>query len=410
MMQMCELSASIRTLLLLLLSFSALGEIILIMLNKISRTGRSVHMMLGYGMAAVLLMMSGLYSCIDAAPVLLAAIAVIVALIHIPVETVFCLKYRRNHLSPYAIKEATDDLSSGVCFADASGRIILCNRQMGKLSSELLGSYPQTAGELENALISPPKKSRVRKISDDPVLYRFSDGTIWRFRRSELPDGICQFTAQDVTALHEANESLRADNEELKAVNEKLRRMYDRLADRIREQELLDLKMRIHDNIGASLIAISDMMNHEADGDMDKQLAILQDAVSYLTNDRPAPHDTFEEARQKAAAMKVSLILKGSIPQDTADESLIVAAARECVTNCVNHAKGNRVTVEITERVDIWHITITNNGEVPRGKIIEGGGLSNLRKSVEAAGGEMSLSHSPVFALILNLPRKEKEL
>lgn len=410
MMQICELSASVRTLLLLLLSFTGLGEIILIMLNKISRTGRSVHMILGYGMAALLLIMSVIYSCIGAAPVLLAAIAMAAALIHIMVETVSCLKYRRDHLSPYAIKEATDDLSSGVCFADASGRIILCNRQMGRLSSELLGSYPQTAWELENALASPPEKSRIGKISEDPVLYLFPDGTVWRFCRAELSDGICQFTAQNVTALHETNESLRADNEKLKAVNEKLRLMYDRLADRIREQEILDLKMRIHDNIGASLIAISDMMNHDADGDMDKQLAVLQDAVSYLTNDRPVSLNTFEEAKQKAAAMKVSLILKGSVPQDTAAESLIVAAAKECVTNCVNHAKGNRVTVEISEHMNIWHITITNNGEVPNGKIIEGGGLSNLRKSVEAAGGEMSISHSPVFALILNLPRKEQEL
>ena len=152
------------------------------------------------------------------------------------------------------------------------------------------------------------------------------------------------------------------------------------------------------------------MMNHDADGDMDKQLAILQDAISYLTNDRPISRDTFEEAKQKAVSMKVNLILKGSVPQDTVAESLIVAAAKECVTNCVNHAKGNRVTVEITEHMDILHITITNNGEVPKGKIIEGGGLSNLRKSVEAVGGEMSISHSPVFALILNLPRKEQEL
>lgn len=410
MMQMCELSASARTALLLLLPFTGLGEIILIMVNKISRTGRSVHIILGYGMAAVLLTMTGMYSRIGAAPVFLAAIALIAALIHIPAETVSCLKYRRDHLSPYAIKEATDDLSSGVCFADSSGRIILCNRQMGKLSSELLGSYPQTAGELENALASPPEKSRVRRISENPVLYRFPDETVWKFCRTEHSDGICQFTAQDVTALHETNERLRADNEELKAVNEKLRRMYDRLADRIREQEILDLKMRIHDNIGASLIAISDMMNHEADGDMDKQLAILQDAVSYLTNDRPVSRDTFEEAKQKAAAMKVSLILKGSVPQDTAAESLIVAAAKECVTNCVNHAKGNQVTVEITEHLEIFHITITNNGEVPKGKITEGGGLSNLRRSVEAAGGEMSISHSPVFALILDLPRKEQEL
>ncbi|MGN0164550.1 MAG: sensor histidine kinase [Lachnospiraceae bacterium] len=410
MMQMCELSSLVRSLLLLIISFTALGEIILIMLNKISRTGRSVHILLGFGMMAVLQIICGIYSCIGEAPVLPAVIVLIVALIHILIETLYCIKYRRLYLSPYAIKEATDNLSSGVCFADATDRIILCNRQMGRLSSELMGSYPQTAGELEKALLSPSEKSSVRKISDAPVLYRFSDGSVWRFRRAELSDGIRQFTAQDVTALHEINENLRADNEELERVNEKLCRMYDRLTDRIREQEILDLKMRIHDNIGTSLIAISDMINHEVDSDMNKQLAILQDAVSYLTDDRPVSCDTFEEARQKAAAMKVSLILKGSIPQDTTSENLIVAAVRECVTNCVNHAKGNQVIVEITEHMNIRHITITNNGEVPKEKIIEGGGLTNLRKSVETAGGEMSISHSPVFALILNLPRKEQNL
>lgn len=412
MMRLCELSVPAVTLLLILLFMAALCEFVLILLYKVSHTGRLWHILPGCCMTAFLLVINCLCDTTPGAcavPALLVAGTLLVAIIHIPIEAVYCIKHRKDSLSPYAIKEAADDLPTGVCFADLSGRIILCNRQMGKLSSALFGSYPQTMEELENALGAPQKECGIQRISETPVLYRFPDGTVWRFRLSELPDGFRQLTAQNVTALHEVNEHLRAENQELQKVNEKLRRMYERLADRIREQEILDLKMRIHDNIGASLIAISDMMNHEADGDMDQQLTILQNAVSYLSDDRPAAQGTFEEAQQKAAAMKVSLILKGSIPQNTATESLIVAAARECVTNCVNHAKGNRVKVEITEHMDIWHITITNNGEPPKGKIVEGGGLSNLRKSVEAAGGEMDISHSPVFALILNLPRKEQE-
>lgn len=411
-MRICDLSAPAHTVLQILLFLAVLCEILLCALYRISCSQRSVHTLLRYGMTAALLIISCIYSDAGAtaAPVLPAAIAVLAALIHIPVETVFCLEYRKNHLSPYAVKEAADDIPTGVCFADASGRIILCNRQMGALSSLLIGNYPQTAEELEKALSSPWEKSSVTKIQNEPLLYRFPDKTVWRFLRAELPDGICQFTAQNVTELYEINEHLHADNEKLKTVNEKLRRMYDRLAERIREQEILDLKMRIHDNIGASLIAVSDMMNNETDADIDSRLAVLQDAVSYLSDDRPASHGTFEEAREKARAMKVNLILKGAIPQNTVAEGLIVAAAKECVTNCVNHAKGNIVTVEVTERLDIWHITITNNGEVPKGKIIEGGGLSNLRKSVETAGGEMHISNNPVFALILNLPRKEQEL
>ena len=169
-------------------------------------------------------------------------------------------------------------------------------------------------------------------------------------------------------------------------------------------------QMRIHNNIGASLIAISEMMNGGGDGDVEHQLAVLKDAISYFSNDFPAARGTFEEARQKAAEMNVTLELDGYIPQNPDIERLIAAAARECVTNCVNHAGGDRVRVEVVERADIYRVIITNNGKIPEREITEGGGLSSLRRSVESAGGEMSVSHRPAFALILNLPRREQEL
>lgn len=328
--------------------------------------------------------------------------------VHFVYESVFCHNYIKNHLSAYAVKEATDDLPTGVCFANASGRILLCNRQMGTLSSVLIGSYPQTSEELENALFFDCENSGVRRIPHSSNLFRFPDKSIWKFSVFELPDGFRQITAQNVTALYEINEKLRAENAELKAVNEKLNRMYERLADRIREQEILDLKMRIHDNIGASLIAISDMMNSDEQGDIDTQVAMLQDAVSYLSDDRPAVFGTFEEIKQKAADMKVEIALIGGMPQEESVQTLINSALRVCITNCVVHAKGNKITVNISEHLNIIHVTVTNNGEVPKGKIVEGGGLSNLRKSIEAAGGDMFISHHPVFALILNLPLKEQ--
>ena len=269
MMRICDLSDQGRLLILILLFLAMLYEIFLIMLYSVSRSGRSCHILPGICITTLLLVMSCLYDGFElcTTPVLPGAAVLFTALVHMPLETAYCLKYRKNHLSSYAIKEATDDLPSGLCFTDSSGRIVLCNRQMGNLSSVLIGSYPQTVDELENALSSPSEKCGVSRASEDPVLYRFPDGTTWRFRKTELSNGFMQLTAQNVTALHEVNEHLRAENEELKKVNEKLRRMY--------------------------------------------------------------------------------------IPQDTEAEDLIVSAARECVTNCVNHAKGNRLTVEITEHMDI---------------------------------------------------------
>ena len=55
-------------------------------------------------------------------------------------------------------------------------------------------------------------------------------------------------------------------------------------------------------------------------------------------------------------------------------------------------------------------MTVTNDGRQLVGKITEGGGLSNLRGSVENAGGRMLVLSEPVFALKLILMREEMEL
>ena len=101
--------------------------------------------------------------------------------------------------------------------------------------------------------------------------------------------------------------------------------------------------------------------------------------------------------------------MSGYLPSGTRVEALTVQAVRECVTNCIRHAKGNEVRVDIKNYAQIYTVTISNNGEKPRSAVTEGSGLTGLRRSVEAAGGEMRISHSPAFALILNLPGKENE-
>lgn len=54
-----------------------------------------------------------------------------------------------------AIKESFDQLPTAVCFFDRSGGIVLCNRQMYRLSQHLLNSDLQYLEELQRALASP---------------------------------------------------------------------------------------------------------------------------------------------------------------------------------------------------------------------------------------------------------------
>ena len=53
-------------------------------------------------------------------------------------------------------------------------------------------------------------------------------------------------------------------------------------------------------------------------------------------------------------------------------------------------------------------MTVTNDGIKPEKEIVEGGGLSTLRRRVERIGGFMRIDSKPQFVLTVTVP-KEKE-
>ncbi len=301
-------------------------------------------------------------------------------------------KSNRSSISSSSIRETLDNLNSGICFADKTGRIILINRAMSRLLSSVGGSVPQTIGEIEALLVS-------LNINGAPGLYRFPDDSIRRFVKALLSgdglDGFVQLTAQDVTELYEISESLRRENEELRKTNEELGEMYERLADRIREQETLNLKMQIHNDIGTSLISISKIIEENGSGNTEAKLENLRNAVSYFSNYRAQSDHTADALRDYAARLNVTLVIDGVIPAVEAQAELLSSAIRECVTNCVTHAGGNVVKVRIRSNT----VSITNNGKAPTGEMKEGGGLTSLRKHIESSGGEMRVYSAPEFML-----------
>ena len=314
---------------------------------------------------------------------------------------------RKNMLSPFSVKDATDKLPMGLCYADPNGRIILCNDRMRRLSFALSGHELQITEDLEKALEYPDKS-----ITVNGDCYILPDKTVWQFRKQHITvdndDNWLQMTAHNVTELYNGNVRQAVIIDELKEVNRKLQKMYERMADDIKEKESLDLKIHIHDTIGRSLLTIRDII--ESDENTDKKLEALQEATAVLTSDRVTAGGTMDEVIQTAKLLGVTVTANGYLPADSLVEELTVAAAKECVTNCIRHAKGNEVYICIIERNDLFDITITNNGTAPSEPIREGSGLSSLRRSIESAGGEMHTAYKPRFALLLTLPEKENNI
>ena len=341
------------------------------------------------------------------APWLLFVISSILAAIHFAIALTLECHRHKNELSPFSIQEATDKLPMGICFADPDGRIILCNDRMRHLSFSLCGHELQVTKDLERALTQPDKSVTVK---DD--CYILPDLTVWQFRTQSInvdcDNGWQQVTAHNVTELYNENQRRTEINKELKEVNHKLQRMYERMADDIKEKESLDLKVHVHDAIGRSLLTIRDMLDSNAD--TERKIAALQEAINMLASNRVAAPDTMEEVKQTAKALGISVKTEGYLPPGSTLEELIAAAAKECVTNCIRHAGGNEVYIRIANQNDRYDITITSNGTAPTGPIQEGSGLSSLRHSIESSGGEMHTAYKPCFALLITLSGKENDL
>lgn len=341
------------------------------------------------------------------APWLIFVLVLVLVAVHFVIALPREYRRRRNELSPFSIKEATDKLSMGVCFADPDGRIILCNNRMRRLSFFLCNHELQIAADLEKALAQPDKIVTVKD-----SCYILPDQTVWQFHTQNITvDGDerwRQMTAHNVTELYHGNLRQAEINAELKEVNRKLQKMYERMADDIKEKESLDLKIYIHDTIGRSLLTIRDII--DSGEDTDKKLEALQEAIGVLTSDRVTPHGTMDEVKETAKALGVTVQTEGYLPVGSAAEELLVAAAKECVTNCIKHAGGSEVWIRIVEHHDRYDITITNNGTAPSAPIREGSGLLSLRRSIEAAGGEMHTAYKPRFALLITLLTKEDDL
>ncbi|NLD82897.1 MAG: hypothetical protein GX637_01915, partial [Clostridiales bacterium] len=109
---------------------------------------------------------------------------------------------------------------------------------------------------------------------------------------------------------------------------------------------------------------------------------------------------------ETAEKLGVRILLSGELPATEPQKHVIATALHECITNTLRHARGDELRVSIEEKDGVIRAAFTSNGEQPAEKVQEKGGLSSLRILAQNAGGNMVLSASPVFSVILLLPKE----
>lgn len=356
------------------------------------------------GGAALCTIPAGIFWLIEAALLIYAAVSYLRVLWKI-----------HHSLSRESIKEGIDNLRDGVCFFDVHGAVRLINRKMLSVGIMLYGSEIQSLHELHAALLNPP--DAVERLDGDFSLYRFPDGAVRRFTEHAVTDpdkGMgTEVIAADVTELYAKQAELNSENARLADANGRMKRLLDNMSEIVREEEILSMKMRIHDDIGHSILSARKALLQQQDiVSIRENAALWETAVDLLdrANKTPPLPDEWETVKTRAGALGVEVRLCGVLPESEFVRHLLILAVRECVTNCVRHAGGSEVFVTLTPGEEETTCVITNNGKAPEQEIVEGGGLSSLRRRIEREGGVMKLQSRPLFSLTLRLPMKEELL
>ena len=311
-----------------------------------------------------------------------------------------------------AIKESFDNLPAAICIFSSNGLVRLMNRRMLSVGTMLLGSGIQTLPELLSVLDNPPET--ITKDASMSGVYHIPDGSALRFSINEITDrdGLhyTEVIASDVSELMAVRAQLDAENARLAEANRALRKLGEDMADIVREEEILGMKIRVHDDIGYSLLSVRRAYWQCDDMDELHMLAEQWRTTVHLlcTDAQNVPTDALECALLRANELGAKVMLTGDFPENRTVREFFSLAIRECTSNCLRHAGGTKIFANCRLGLDSAELTVTNDGCAPEAPIQEGGGLTGLRRRVEQVQGTMRIESYPCFMLTINVPIQEE--
>ena len=315
----------------------------------------------------------------------------------------------RKTINHRSIKEAFDNLPTGVCFFNEAGLPVLCNYAMHRFSFAVCGKDVQYITDLEHCLEEDfVPLADVKKVE---LVFVLQGGRAWRLEKrtftNESGHRYTQYIATDVTELHKNQVELQEDNEQLRRVQSDLQILSSNVVTVTREEEILNTKMRVHDEMGRCLVEARKYLSEDRTESIpDNVISAWQKAVSMIKyNNETADEDMLSQIRKTCEFVKLDYVQTGILPLEETTAYILTCAVRECVTNAVRYADATELYADFSESKDEATVIVYNNGNPPEGEIVEGGGLSTLRRRVERAGGSMTVQSLPRFRLTVTVPK-----
>ena len=315
-------------------------------------------------------------------------------------------RLKDKHRLRVAIKEALDTLPSAVCYFTSTGTIKLCNMAMYELFRKITQNDLQSLDELNEALDDCDRKTGIIR---DGNVFIFPDGHSWQYSADEVKTADGQVYTEavfsDVTELYEKQQELQQQSRELKKMYRELKTLSDNVLEMTREQEILNLKSRLHDQMNMGVVAIRQILRQNTTSE-ENAAAVVQfrRAIQVLQEENIYPQDDLAEFVKDAAVSGIKVELIGDLPKDENLLHLLLSVMREACVNAARHADASALYVAAEQTETAVRLRITNDGNQPNEEITPRGGLADLRKVIAEAGGSMEIISRPAFMLTVTLP------
>ena len=325
----------------------------------------------------------------------------------------FAGRIKNKHHLRAAVKEALDTLPSAVCYFTSKGTVKLCNAAMYDLFRKIAQCDLRSLAELNEALDGCDKTTGIIR---DGNVFLFPDGSAWQYSSDEVrtADGSIYTEAvfSDVTKLYEKRQELQKQSRELKKMYRELRIMSGNVLEMTREQEILNLKSRLHDQMNMGVAAIRQILRQNTTSE-ENAAAVRQfcRAIQVLQEENAYPQDDVSEFIRDAAVSGIQVKITGDLPKGEEILHRILPVMRESCVNAARHADAATLYIMAEQAEDAVSLHITNDGKQPEEEVTPRGGLADLGRFIAEAGGSMQIQSQPVFMLTVTLPisKQEKE-
>lgn len=202
-------------------------------------------------------------------------------------------------------------------------------------------------------------------------------------------------------------EQLQKDNTRLAEMNKQMKLYGEEMQAQIKQKEILQAKTQIHNGMNRLLMISSRAMESGDKTEIEKAMSLWHRDALLLCREavNEESSDIMHDIEALAESLHIKLICK-SLPAFPDEKTAILfqKLACEAMLNAVKHADADVFEISVMQDGFVF----SNNGELPKGEIRFGGGLTEIKYLAENAGYDMTIRCDEHFSLIFSVPQKKE--